>query len=40
MEIEEVLGDEEEITADHLKELKYMENVIHESMRKYFTLGT
>ena len=38
-EIEDVIGDDEEITADHLKELKFMENVIHESMRKYFGFG-
>ena len=37
-EIEDVIGDEE-LNAEHLKELKYMENVIHESMRKYFGLG-
>ena len=37
-EIEEVIGDDE-LTAEHLKDLKYMENVIHESMRKYFGLG-
>lgn len=37
-EIEEVIGDEE-ITAEHLKDLKYTENVIHESMRKYFKFG-
>ena len=37
-EIEEVIGDEE-ITAEHLKELKYTENVIHESLRKYFKFG-
>ena len=37
-EIEEVIGDDE-LTAEHLKDLKYMENVIHESMRKYFLNG-
>ena len=37
-EIEEVIGDDD-VTAEHLKDLKYMENVIHESMRKYFTIG-
>ena len=37
-EIEEVIGDEE-ITAEHLKDLKYTENVIHESLRKYFKFG-
>ena len=37
-EIEDVIGDEE-MTAEHLKDLKYMENVIHEAMRKYFGLG-
>ena len=37
-EIEEVIG-EEEITAENLKELKYTENVIHESLRKYFKFG-
>jgi len=35
-EIEEVLGDDEEVTADHLKEMKIIEVVIHESMRRYF----
>ena len=38
-EIEEVVGDTDDITADHLKELKYTENVIHETMRKYFAFG-
>ena len=38
-EIEEVIGDSEEVTADHLKELKYIENIIFESMRKYFSFG-
>ena len=37
-EIEEVIGDEE-ITAENLKDLKYTENVIHESLRKYFKFG-
>jgi len=37
-EIEDIIGDEE-INADHLKELKYTENVIHEAMRKYFRFG-
>ena len=37
-EIEEVIGDDD-VTAEHLKDLKYMENVIFESMRKFFTLG-
>ena len=36
MEIEEVIGDSEEITADHLKDLKYTDNVINESLRFYF----
>ena len=35
-EIEDVIGDSEEVTADHLKELKYTENVINESLRRYF----
>ena len=35
-EIEDVIGDSEEITADHLKELKYADNVINESLRHYF----
>ena len=35
-EIEEVIGDSEKITGDHLKDLKYTENVINECMRKYF----
>ena len=38
-EIEDVIGDEEKITGEHLKDLKYTENVINESMRKYFKLG-
>ena len=38
-EIEEVIGDSEEVTADHLKELKYIENIIFEAMRKYFSFG-
>ena len=38
-EIEEVVGDSDEVTADHLKELKYIENIIFESMRKYFSFG-
>merc|ERR1719468_543521 len=37
-EIEDIIGDEE-INADHLKEMKYTENVIHEAMRKYFRFG-
>ena len=37
-EIEDVIGDSEEVTADHLKELKYTENVINESMRYYMKL--
>ena len=40
-EISDVVGDEreEDITADHLKELKYTDRVILECMRKYFTMG-
>ena len=38
-EIDDVIGDQEDITADHLMDLKYMENVIHESMRQYFAFG-
>ena len=39
-EIDDVLGDDnEEVTADHLRDMKYMDNVISESQRKYFTLG-
>ena len=39
-EIRDVVGEEEEeITADHLKELKYMENVLNEAMRYYFKIG-
>ena len=38
-EIEEVLGDDEEVTADHLKEMKIIDVVIHESMRRYFQFG-
>ena len=37
-EIEDVIGDSEEVTADHLRELKYTENVINESMRHYMKL--
>jgi len=37
-EIEDVIGDSDEVTAEHLKELKYIENVINESMRNYVTL--
>ena len=37
-EIEDVIGDSEEITADHLKELKYTENVVNESLRFYMKL--
>ena len=39
-EIEEVLGDINEVTADHLKEMKIIDAVIHESMRRYFQFGT
>ena len=35
-EIEDVIGDAEEITSDHLKDLKYTENIINESLRFYF----
>jgi len=35
-EIEEVLGDSERITADHLRDMKYTENVINEALRRYF----
>ena len=35
-EIEDVIGDSEEITGDHLKDLKYSENVINEALRRYF----
>ena len=38
-EIEDVIGDEEKITGDHLRDLKYTENVINESMRRYFQIG-
>ena len=38
-DIEDVVGDSDEITADHLKELKYIENIIFESMRRYFSFG-
>ena len=38
-EIEEVIGDSEKITGDHLKDLKYTENVINECMRRYFQFG-
>lgn len=32
-EIENVIGDSKNVTADHLKDLKYLENVINEAMR-------
>ena len=35
-EIEDVIGESEEITSDHLKDLKYTENIINESLRFYF----
>ena len=38
-EIEEVVGDSDTVTAEHLKEMKIIENVIHESMRRYFPVG-
>lgn len=38
-EIEEVLGDSERITADHLRDMKYTENVINEALRRYFNAG-
>ena len=38
-EIRDVVGEDEDITADHLKELKYTDRVILECMRKYFTMG-
>ena len=38
-EIEDVIGDDEKITAEHLRDLKYTENVINESMRRYFQIG-
>ena len=38
-EIEDVIGDSDDINADQLNDLKYTENVIHESMRKYFSFG-
>jgi len=38
-EIEDVIGDSENITSDHLKELKYTENVINESLRYYFSFA-
>ena len=38
-EIENVIGDSDKITGDHLKDLKYTENVINECMRKYFSFG-
>jgi len=34
-EIQEVIGDSKTITVDHLKDLKYMENVINEALRFY-----
>eukprot|EP00092_Neocalanus_flemingeri_P034389 GFUD01037398.1.p1 GENE.GFUD01037398.1~~GFUD01037398.1.p1 ORF type:complete len:515 (+),score=153.07 GFUD01037398.1:55-1599(+) len=34
-EIEEVIGDSDTITADHLRDLKYLENVINEALRFY-----
>jgi len=38
-EIEDVIGDEEKITGEHLRDLKYTENVINESMRRYFQVA-
>ena len=38
-EIEEVLGDSEKITAEHLRDMKYTENVINEALRRYFNAG-
>jgi len=38
-EIEDVIGDSDDINADQLNDLKYTENVIHESMRKYFSFA-
>ena len=34
-EIMKVIGDSQTITADHLKDLKYLENVINESLRHH-----
>ena len=34
-EILDVVGDSKKITADHLKDLKYLENVINEALRFY-----
>jgi len=34
-EINEVIGDSKSITVEHLKDLKYMENVINEALRFY-----
>jgi len=34
-EMQEVIGDSDVVTADHLRELKFLENVINESLRFY-----
>ena len=34
-EIEDVVGDSKVITSDHLRDLKYLENVINEALRYY-----
>lgn len=38
-EISEVLGDDGEVEAEHLRDMKFTERVILESMRKYFMMG-
>ena len=38
-EIEEILSDSDVVTADHLKEMKILENVIYESIIRYFPIG-
>ena len=38
-EIEDVVGNSDVVTADHLKEMKILENIIYESIRRYFPIG-
>ena len=38
-EIEEVIGDSDIVTTEHLKDIKVLESIIHESMRKYMPMG-
>jgi len=38
-EIEEVIGDSDIVTTEHLKDIKVLESIIHESMRKYMPMA-